>query len=142
MVCLIFILGIFITAYCQEKSTLQLKDGSKIEGEVIASSNGIYTFKANTASNTNTTTSVNPSSLPTAEIDRIKTKMLSNPEAMKAATELANDPQFQEILKDPRVINAAKTGNIRELMTNQKLQGLANNPKIEKIRSELDEKKE
>ena len=72
-------------------------------------------------------------------IDQYKASMMNNPEILKLTTDLANDPQIQDILKDPEIIHAITSGNFQALMSNQKFMNLIDNPKVKEIESKFKE---
>lgn len=159
IICFVFISLSTSLSFAQQKSKIELNDGTIIEGEVSSLSEGTYTInssslgqvKVNASKVRNISTFNNESSqsgnlqkspninASKAEIEAIKTKVLSNPEAMQSVTELVKDPQFQQLLNDPKIVNAAKSGNIQELMSNDKLKNFVDNPKLKEIQSKIDE---
>jgi len=153
------ILTITATAsFAQQKSRIELNDGSVIEGEVSSLLNGTYTVnsnslgqiqieaskvrKINTLGTTNQLSTGSPetSNGPSKEeIESIKAKMLSNPQALKDAAELTKDPQFQELLKDPAILEAAKAGDIEKLISNEKIKGFSGNQKVKEITDKMNQ---
>lgn len=53
---------------------------------------------------------------------------------MNMVLSLQNDPDFQEILKDPAIINAVNSGDTNTLISNPKFMKLLTNPKFQKIK--------
>ena len=157
LLCLVFILFTAI-AYSEQTSKIELNDGNIITAKIISLANGIYTLDAgslgkinieaskikriDSSSSTNTDT-INTFAKPNSEIqsqmDTYKTKMMNNPDVLKIAGELTTDPQFQEIMKDPQIVNAVSSGDMQTLMSNQKFMSVINHPKIEEIREKLQE---
>ena len=72
-----------------------------------------------------------------SDMSRLKNTMTSNPQIMQIVTSLMTDPQFQEIMQDPQIVNAAKAGDIQTLMSNPKFMSVISNPKIGQIRDEV-----
>ena len=145
-------------AYCQEMSQIELTDGSIIKGKVVSLDNGIYTIDAQSigkitigASRIRKIETGNRSSLlatdavettnpeASSQINTYTAKIMSNPDILKITTELASDPQFQAIMKDPQVMRAIYAGDMQTLMLNPKFMSVINNPKIEKIKDKLDQ---
>lgn len=144
------------TAYCEQMSKIELTDGSIINAEIISLDNGVYTLNAESlgrvkidaskirkveAKNENTPSTVNipePSdNTIKSGVDKYKTIMMGDPQILKIANDLAMDPQFQEIIKDPQIANAINSGDIQALMSNQKFMNIINHPKIEEIKDKL-----
>lgn len=159
-VCCLLLLGLSGVAYCGNLSKVELADGSVIQGEVVSLNNGVYTIKtaslgevAIEASNVrNIGVSYGPASLLNpaqgaapddafkSQVSRIQNTMTADPAIMKKVAGLAADPQFHELLKDPEIINAAKSGDVKSLMNNQKLLGVVNNPKVQEIKGDMEQK--
>ncbi len=154
--CCLFVLGFSAVAYCGQMSNIELNDGSIIKAEVIGFENGIYTLNTAgfgqikiDAGKIRKIESLNSSNLQQAdlsglsntnvksEVDRLKTKMMADPEISKTIMGLTSDAQFQEILKDPAIVSAVNSGDIQTLMSNQKFMNIVNNPKIEEIRNKI-----
>ena len=72
-----------------------------------------------------------------SEMERVKSKITNDPETMKNVNALLVDPQFQEILKDPEIVNAAKKHDVKALMQNQKFLNIINNQKIQEIEKKV-----
>ncbi len=168
LVGLLFVLfGLAGIAYCGNISKVELGDGSVIQGEIVSLNNGVYTVKTaslgeikveaskvrnigisyGSASLLNTQGPAaigSPQEVPEdafkSQVSRIQNTMASDPAIMQKVSGLAADPQFQELLKDPDILNAAKSGDIKSLMNNQKLLGIANNPKIQEIKGDIEQK--
>ena len=156
---LILFFSIFVSvALANKLSKIELIDGSVIIGEVSGINNGKYTVNsqgmgvlqieesrikqivlADTGKNPGFT-QPQTNELPSDKIEAMKNKIMGDKETMGMVTSLQNDPQFQEVLNDPEIINAAKSGNIASLMSNEKLMRLKDNPMIQKIKNKTEEK--
>ncbi len=142
--------------YYAQAGRVELTDGSIINAQVVSSENGIYTLDAGNLGMLKIEASKirrieiegasgapNKGTLDTPDpdiksgIDKVKTKMMSNPEILKIVTDLASDPQIQEITKDPQIIGAVSSGNVQALMSNQKFMELTNHPQIKEINEKL-----
>jgi len=154
--CLLMV-AISSPAYCGQTSRIQLNDGSVINAEVISFQNGTYTLRTGSlgefkvdATKVQKIESVNTYAPPASfgpssgsganisyEVEKLKTKMAGDPEITSIVTGLVSDPQFQEIAKDPSIVNAANSGDLQSLLSNEKFMGLVNNPKIKEIQEKL-----
>jgi len=156
--CFIILAFTIVNAYSQQKSKIELNDGSMIEGEVSSLADGTYTINSNSLGQVRIDASkvrridtlgadsqqpLNPSeasNVPSKEqIESIKTQILSNPDTLKNVTELSKDPQFQELLNDPAILSAAKKGNIQELISNEKIKSFSENAKIKQIKDKMEQ---
>lgn len=156
----LFILLLCRPGFCAVVNRIELADGSVINAEILSFDNGSYTLDAgnlgiirvdalkirridspneNAPAPLETNTSNLSNTAIKSEIDKVKTKMMTNPDTLKMATEMTLDPQFQEIMKDPEIIKAVYSGNIQALMSNQKFMAAANHPKIKEINKKLEE---
>ncbi len=139
-------------AYCAQTSRLELTDGSVIKAEVISLKNGIYTLNTGALGEIKLEASkiknieianqeVNPAdNAIKSKTEQLKQQITNNPGTAKIIAGLATDPQFQEIVKDPEIVNAAKSEDIKALMSNKKFMNLLNHPKVKEIQNELKEK--
>ena len=154
MLSLIIFFNIFISlALANKLSKIELVDGSIIIGEVSGLNQGKYTINSqemgvlqieearikqivlsDSVKNPDATIpqGVEPSS---DQIEALRNKMLGDKETLDMITTLQNDPQFQEVLNDPEIINAVKSGQISSLMNNEKFIRLKDNPTIRNIQN-------
>jgi hypothetical protein len=58
---------------------------------------------------------------------------------MSLVSALENDPQRQDVLQDPAIMDAIRAGNLDALEQNAKVQRLMDNPKIQEINKKLAE---
>jgi hypothetical protein len=71
------------------------------------------------------------------EIESLKDAMMNDKDVMEKVMHLQNDPQMQELLKDPEFMKAINSGDISTLMANPKFMELLNNPEIKEIQKEV-----
>jgi hypothetical protein len=71
----------------------------------------------------------NPAGL---DMDSYKQRLMGNPENTAIITGLATDPQIQDLIQDPDIAAAAKSGDLQALMKNKKFMDIANNPEMQK----------
>ncbi len=150
-------------------STIELNDGSVIEGALISLDNGVYTVDTESLGKVEIGASkvkriasnnaeVNPSveNFPATaeaqdpgsegsfgpEMRRMQEKISGDPEAMKTVAGMLFDPQFQEILKDPAIVSAVKAQDIKTLMQNEKFMGLMDNQSLLELQGRLKKQEE
>ena len=153
----VFILGLASMAYGGQKHTVELTDGSRIEGEVISLENGRYTLRTAhlgeikveaskvrkiETSHESAGPQGNLPEIPDAatiktEMDKMQSTMMQNPEIMKTIAECLTDPGFQEMLKDPAINGAIQSQDIKTLLSNEKFSNALKHPKIQEIKRQL-----
>jgi len=153
----LFSLLIFLSAgvYAGEFSEIGLIDGSTIYGEILSFNDGIYTVKSTSlgtikvdesdireirvqSGNTKNRKYANPAnSAISSEVQSLQTLMQNNQEIMAIVFSLQNDPDFQDIMSDPGILNAVNSGDIAALISNPKFMSLLNNHKIQEIQKKL-----
>jgi len=152
----LLLLMLTLTAYCGEQSRIQLTDGSVINGEIISYLNGVYTIqtvglgkikvaatkvsKIETSLSSSSISSDSASqigNLSPSQVDSYRQTIMSNPDNAAVITGLASDPQIQELVQDPEIIAAAKSGDVQALMKNQKFLNIINNPKMQEAVKKL-----
>lgn len=151
-----------VAAYCAEAGRVELDDGSVISAKVVAFENGVYTLENEVLGKMNISASrikniemapqekadsgklariPDAASLKSA-LEQARAEIAHNPRIMQSARELANDPQFQEAMKDPMILKAAESRDIKALISNEKFTRLINNAKVKEIQDRFKEGKE
>jgi hypothetical protein len=153
----IFFILIFLSAgvYAGEFSEIGLIDGSTIYGEIISFYDGMYTVKSSSlgsikvdesdireirvhSGNTkNREYASPPNSSIGSEVQALQTFMQNDQEIMAIIFSLQNDPDFQDLMSDPGILNAVNSGNIAALISNPKFMSLLNHHKIQEIQKKL-----
>lgn len=153
----IFFILIFLSSgvYAGEFSEIGLIDGSTIYGEILSFNDGSYTVKSSSlgtikvaesdireirvqSANTKNREYASPgNSSISPEVQALQTYMQNNQEIMAIIFSLQNDPDFQEIMSDPGILNAVNSGDIAALISNPKFMSLLNNHKIQEIQKKL-----
>jgi hypothetical protein len=148
---------IFLSAgvYAGEFSEIGLIDGSTIYGEIISFYDGMYTVKSSSlgsikidasdireirvhSGNTkNREDESTPNSSIGSEVQALQTFMQNDQEIMAIIFSLQNDPDFQDLMSDPGILNAVNSGNIAALISNPKFMSLLNHHKIQEIQKKL-----
>ncbi len=136
-----------------QAAVITLKDGSKINGDVVGMENGSYVINtpgmgkiytshqnvtsivagAETTPTTATTTPSNGNVTSLPEYRSIQNKIVNNPEAMSDIQKMAEDPEIMALMSDPSFIAAIQSGNINALQSDPRLQRLSQNPKIQAL---------
>jgi len=140
--------GILVTTvHASEIREIELVDGSVIAGEIISLSNGFYTVKSASIgtmqipkSNIRTIRSRRSPGSPGTSGDRVSSleeKMMSDGDIMGVIQALQSDPDVQEILRDPEIMNAVKAGNVSVLMANPKYIKLSNKHAMQQIQNKI-----
>ncbi len=152
------LLGLVPCAGAAGTSRIELNDGSVIIGEIVSLANGVYTVKAESMgqitidmsrirSIETTPPAVAPpqQNLPqqpqpedysdplTAMRQKLEEKMKSDPKVVEGIAALKEDPDFQELLSDPGIVEALKTQDVNALMSNPKFLKILNSPVIREI---------
>jgi hypothetical protein len=148
-----FVLTFVSFAHAGQKSRIELTNGSVLEGEIISFSGGQYTVKSSTlgtfritdsqvrairSGDAATVPSGNESASPEvvaaqSKIQEFRPELANNPEVMKALPGLMANPDFQALLSDPEIVRAAKAGDFKALMANEKIARATSNPAIQNV---------
>ena len=140
-----------------EQRQIELNDGSLISGEIIAFNQGTYTIKSNTLGtlaikDSDIRTIRSPTTNPSApsssssnqaissELQNLQNLIMNDPQMMNSISSLQDDPQFQAILQDTKVMNAVTSGNINELLSNPDFVKLLEHQKVQEITKQITEK--
>jgi hypothetical protein len=134
--------------------TIELKDGSRIQGEIQGIQNGVYTVVSPSvgtvhvaqsnvvrivysASGSNDAGSSHQSPArdddSTRAIQELQTRLAQDPQVMKTIMSLQSDPQIQAILSDPAIVEAIRQGDYTSLLNNAKIQALENNASLKQL---------
>lgn len=134
--------------------TIELKDGSRIQGEIQSIDNGVYTVHSSSigtvhvaqsnivriiysgdssnAAGTSGKSSARGDSL-THDIQQLQTGLAQDPAAVQSIMSLQSDPQIQAILSDPAIMKAIQEGDYTSLLGNPKIQALENNEQLKQL---------
>jgi hypothetical protein len=138
---LLIVLFASSAAHAAEPSTLTLRDGSTITGEVVSLSDGVYTVRsatlgtitvkaADVRSMSNDTAAPAPAP---AQLDGLQERIVSDPDTMNAISALRDDPELKAMLDDPELQSALQSGNLDALLSNPKLAHFAADPRVQEI---------
>ena len=135
--------------------TIELKDGSRIEGEIQSIDNGVYTVlspsigtvhiaqsnivrivysgdASNAAAGSSGKSSARDGAL-THDIQQLQTSLAQDPSTMQSIMSLQSDPQIQAILSDPAIMKAIQEGDYMSLLGNAKIQALESNEHLKQL---------
>ena len=154
IICFFMLLVFFYGSLFAGGSTeVKLTDGSIISGEIVSFSDGVYTVRSDILGTikineskialirqkspaTTAGEAVNPSKTSTKEkVQSLQESILSDQNIMALILSLQNDPDIQELLKDPAILNAINSGDFTTLMSNQKFIHIMQNPTIQEIQN-------
>ncbi len=156
IICFFMLLFFFYgSLFAGESSEVKLTDGSVISGEIVSFSDGVYTvrsgilgtikikeskielirqkFPATTAGE-----AVSPSKTSSKEkVQSLQDSIMFDQNIMALILSLQNDPDIQELLQDPAILNAVNSGDFTTLMSNPKFINILQNPTIQEIQKEV-----
>lgn len=150
LICFQFLAGI---GFADQVLVFSLKDGSTIQGAIIAHSNHVYSVQTRSiglvriheskissihkagapAKNIGTGSQVQASGDFGRQTRAMQQQFVANPEIMGIIMSLAEDPVVQEVLADPKIMEAMAAGDMDALAANPKFMNLMNHPKIKII---------
>lgn len=137
------------TAAAAEKSKIELTDGSTITGEVVEMSGGIYKIRTDSMGElkipSNRIISISPGSTTNkssgkriegpdnAKIEAIQKDIISDPKMIELVQALMSEPELQEALKDPSMMEKINSGDTAALEKDPNFQKFMNHPKVKEI---------
>lgn len=152
-------LGLGFTVGLLASPIIELKDGSRIQGEIQSIQNGDYTIVSPSIGTVHITQSnivritydgsgetPDPAATDTSgndqrstEAQQLQAQLVQDPEAMKSILSLQADPQIQALLNDPQIMQAIARGDYASLLANPKIQALDNDPQLKKVLRDLEQ---
>jgi hypothetical protein len=124
---------------CADGSTLTLRDGTIVSGEIVSLNDGAYVVKS-AALGTLTikqadvaTVTEQPTAPAAADLHALQEQMAADPATVSAVAALQDDPDVQAILSDPALLAALRDGNLEALLSNPKIARLASDPRVQDI---------
>lgn len=125
-------------------STIALRDGSSITGEIVGLRDGVYTIRSAALgtltieqSQVATVTNGSPAAPAANQLDAIQQQLTADPDTMRAIMELMEAPEVRATLDDPDVRTALEHGNLDALLSNPRVIGLAADPRFQSITGKL-----
>ena len=134
--------------------TIELKDGSRIEGEIQSIDNGVYTVLSPSIGtvhvaqsnivrivyNGEVSKAAVASDKPAArdnavtqEFQQLQSRLVQDPASVQSIMSLQSDPQIQAVLNDPAIMKAIQEGNFTSLLGNPKIQALESNEHVKQL---------
>jgi len=144
------------TAHGGQMRAIELVDGSMIVGEIISADHGTYTVNTTTFgtvtlkdSDIHAITSREaaahhePSGASTFSkqdaqtLETLQQRILTNPDIASSLNALKDDPELQQVLQDPKIMEAIQKGDLEYLKTNPRIGDLMRNPLIQDLYKKL-----
>lgn len=134
--------------------TIELKDGSRIEGEIQSINDGVYTvlspslgtvhvaqsnivrivYSGDVSNTADPPAKSSPrDSAVTRDIQQVQTQLAQDPATMQSIMSLQSDPEIQAILNDPAIVKAIQDGDYVSLLGNPKIQALENDEHLKQV---------
>lgn len=130
-------------------AVINLKDGSKIRGEIVSMEKGTYTVKTTsigtiqlsdrqvesiTQSESNREA---PASIGGDAVKSIQSFIVSNQSLMGSILKLQEDPAMRAVLADPEVMKAVQSMDFKTLSSHPKIKALMNSSEVKSIQQRL-----
>jgi hypothetical protein len=134
--------------------TIELKDGSRITGEIQGLEKGVYTIVSPSIGTVRVAQSniarivysgdvskaAVASDKPAAhddamthEFQQLQSSLAQDPATVQSIMSLQSDPQIQAVLNDPVIMKAIQEGDFTSLLGNPKIQALENNEHVKQL---------
>ncbi len=134
--------------------TIELKDGSRIQGDIQSIDNGVYAVHSASIGTVHIAQSNivrivyvddappvarSPDKSParddtmTREMQQLQTSLAKDPAALQSIMSLESDPQIEAVLNDPAIAKAIQEGDYASLLANPKIQALENNEHVKQV---------
>lgn len=135
--------------------TIELKDGSRIQGEILGINNGVYTVRspsigtvhvaqsniarivydgdASSGAGASSKSPTRDDDSLTQNISQLQTRLTQDPAMMQSIMSLQSDPQIQAILNDPAIVKAIQDGDYMSLLGNAKIQALESDAQLQHL---------
>jgi len=134
--------------------TIELKDGSRIQGEIQGIDNGVYTVISPSIGTVRIAQSnivrivysgdasdapASPGKSParddtlSRDIQQVQASLAQDPATLQSIMALQSDPQIQAVLSDPAIAKAIQEGDYASLLGNAKIQSLQSNEHLQQL---------
>ena len=134
--------------------TIELKDGSRIEGEIQSIDSGVYTVLSPSLGTVHVAQSnivrivysgdvskatASPDKPPTHndamthQVQQLQSTLAQDPATVQSIMSLQSDPQVQAVLNDPAIMKAIQDGDFTSLLSNPKIQALESNEHVKQL---------
>ena len=129
---------------------IELIDGSTIQGKVLSMSNGSYRIETEslgvvdvpasrirTISQSRRAPAETKPSQANAAVQSLQAGMVQNQDIMSRIRNLQNDPDMQAVLRDPELMQAIQSFDLKAVSDHPKIQRLMQNEEIQHIRQKV-----
>lgn len=134
---------------------IELKDGTRIRGEVVSMENGSYTIRSSAlgtikvgADQIKRIGQPQPRSAGSAEgrgsqsdetgiVESLQSRIVNNSELMREILALQNDPQMRAVLSDPELMKAVQNFDMETLRNDPKIKALMENATVKRIQQDV-----
>lgn len=154
---LVIALAILVaTPAMADSRIIELTDGSRIRGEVVSMTDGVYTINnealgiikldaSRVAAIIGTSTTREPAqqdgvanqgamaAVGQSAVQSVQSGIASDPGLMRSIMQLQHDPEMQAILSDPELMRAVQSLDFETLSKSPKFQALMNNSRVRGI---------
>ena len=146
-----------LSASVAASPTIELNDGSRIEGEIQSIENGVYTINSpsigtvhvaqsniarivyggdvsnapNAASSSNKSPARDDSAA--RDMQQVQKNLAQDPATMQSIMSLQSDPQIQAVLNDPAIMKAIQDGDYTSLLANPKIKALESDEHLKQL---------
>lgn len=138
----------------QASPTIELKDGSRIVGDIQGIEHGVYTVHSpsigtvfvaqsdiarivysDDVSNAAGSSGKSPASGDAAagNIQQLLNSLVQDPATLQSIMSLQTDPQIQTVLNDPAIMKAIQAGDYTSLLGNAKIQSLESDAHLKQL---------
>jgi hypothetical protein len=143
----------------QASPTIELKDGSRIVGDIQGIEHGAYIVTSPSIGTVHVAqsdiarilyrdgvsgaaASSGKSSAAddavTGNIQQLQNRLAQDPATLQSIMSLQSDPQIQAVLNDPSIMKAIQNGDFTSLLGNAKIQSLENNAHVKQLVQQLE----
>ncbi len=143
-----------LVSFVWASPTIELKDGSRIQGDIQGIENGVYTVRSPSigtlhvaqsnivriiysgdATNAESSSGKSPAGNDglARDIQQLQSHLAEDPATMQSIMNLQSDPQIQAVLNDPVIAKAIQDGDYASLIGNSKIQSLESNERLKQL---------
>lgn len=139
----------------QTVKSIQLSDGSTIQGKIVGMNNGVYTIDTpamgtielsedkvmsigapGMASNAGAPAGMNAQGMQ-QQVMQMQQQIFADPNMMAEIQAMAQDPEIMQLLSDPALMQAATQMDVNGVSNNPNAQRLMQNPKMQELMQKM-----